>query len=133
VYLLTKHLVVTELFLKSCSLPLTYHHFIYFQGYRVFYCLASQSDQPIESWSLYPTVNNLAVLDNLITDEEYSVSVQARNRIGTGPASQPIQFTVTPGGKAIKVDTSCQFSNWGSCLWQFTGTNLMCVYVKKLL
>lgn len=41
----------------------------------------------------------LQLLDGLLPNERYSVVIRARNRIGTGPPSQPIQFIMVEGGK----------------------------------
>lgn len=42
--------------------------------------------------------NTLVVISGLQAEEVYSVSVQARTRIGAGPKSEPIQFTMLLGG-----------------------------------
>lgn len=44
--------------------------------------------------------NELHVLNGLIHRETYSVSVEAVNRVGTGPASPSIEFTMIQGGES---------------------------------
>lgn len=65
------------------------------------YCVTANDNRPMERWMLQSTAGTteLIVLNDLVREETYSVSVQARNRIGTGPYSTKIQFTMIPGGE----------------------------------
>lgn len=72
------------------------------QGYDIYYTLAENAaDRDINAWSLKQCGGsvNLVLLDGLLSNERYAVVISARNRIGTGPRSQPVEFIMVEGGK----------------------------------
>ena len=81
------------------------------QGYKVFYTL--KPDLPIILWYTTEVSSNdrLATIENLKTNETYTMCVLAYSSKGEGPVSQLIQVITQQGSKYSAVDilVSCDW------------------------